>query len=143
MPKGVQIAFLDPAFGATSTMVGWLMLENGIIPDARVATALTYGIKTDTMELARGAGPLDEQVYRDVYSFADKRILARIQRARLSQDYFRVLERGLRRAKVTDFTPLRPISGRSTTPTPSPRSPTSSSASRACGGPWWQATTGR
>ena len=102
MPEGVDIAFLDPDFGATSSMVGWLMLENGIIPDARVATALTYGIKTDTMELARGAGPIDEHVYREVYSFADKRILARIQRARLSQDYFRVLERGLRRARVTD-----------------------------------------
>jgi nanoRNase/pAp phosphatase (c-di-AMP/oligoRNAs hydrolase) len=103
MPDGVKLAFLDTSFGSTSTMVGWLFVENGIQPDARVATALTYGIKTDTLDLARVSGPHDETVYREIYSLADKRILARIQRARLSQEYFQVLERGLRRARVTDF----------------------------------------
>lgn len=104
MPEGVKLAFLDTSFGSTSTQVGWLLVDNGIRPDARVATALAYGIKTDTLDLARVTGPHDEAVYREIYSLADKRILARIQRARLSQEYFQVLERGLRRARVTDFT---------------------------------------
>lgn len=103
MPDGVRLAFLDTSFGSTSTMVGWMLIDNGIRPDARVATALAYGIKTDTLDLARVTGPHDETVYREIYSLADKRILARIQRARLSQEYFQVLERGLRRARVTDF----------------------------------------
>jgi nanoRNase/pAp phosphatase (c-di-AMP/oligoRNAs hydrolase) len=103
VPDGVGVAFLDTTFGSASTMVGWLLLDNGIRPDARVATALTYGIKTDTLDLARAVGPTDERVYRELYALADKRLLGRIQRARLSQEYFQVLERGLRRAQVTDF----------------------------------------
>ncbi|MFV1959366.1 MAG: bifunctional oligoribonuclease/PAP phosphatase NrnA [Planctomycetota bacterium] len=104
MPEGVDVAFLSTDFGSTSTQVGWLLVENGIHPDGRVATALTYGIKTDTMDLSRTQGPHDERVYREIYTLADKRLLGRIQRARLSQEYFQVLERGLRRARVTDFT---------------------------------------
>jgi nanoRNase/pAp phosphatase (c-di-AMP/oligoRNAs hydrolase) len=100
---GVAFPFHDPAFGSTSTMVGTLFLENGIPMDTRVATALTYGIRTDTQDLARGATDEDERVYEWVYGLADKQALARIERARVSREYFVVLERGLRRALISDF----------------------------------------
>jgi nanoRNase/pAp phosphatase (c-di-AMP/oligoRNAs hydrolase) len=100
---GVALPFLDSRFGATASMVGWLLLQNGVPIDERVATALAYGIKTDTMDLTRCQGEVDERVYRDLYALADKRLLSRIERARLPQDYFVLLERGLRRAQVTDF----------------------------------------
>ncbi len=99
----VPFLYIDPKFGSTSTMVGALLVENGIPFDARLATALTYGIRTDTMDLARSASELDERIYRDVYARADKQILARIVGARVPQDYFVQLERALRRAEVTDF----------------------------------------
>ena len=101
--EGVKVPFLDTRFGSTSTMVGWLMVENHIPADWRVATALVYGIKTDTQDLARSDNPYDERVYQEMYERADRQILRRIQRARLPQDYFEVLERGLRRGRVTDF----------------------------------------
>jgi len=100
---GVAFPYHDPAFGSTSTMVGTLFLENGIPMDTRVATALTYGIRTDTQDLARGATEADERVYEWVYALADKQVLARIERARVSREYFVVLERGLRRALISDF----------------------------------------
>jgi nanoRNase/pAp phosphatase (c-di-AMP/oligoRNAs hydrolase) len=100
--EGAAVAFLDPEFGATSTMVGWLLLENGIPVPERVATALVYGIKTDTQDLSRAQGPYDERVYQELHARADKRILGRIERVRLPQDYFVQLEKGLRRAMVTD-----------------------------------------
>jgi nanoRNase/pAp phosphatase (c-di-AMP/oligoRNAs hydrolase) len=99
----VAFPFLDASFGSTSTMVASLMVDNGIPIEARVATALVYGIKTDTQDLSRSAGPEDERIYREVYASADKRILGRIERSRLPQEYFQVLERGLRHARVTDF----------------------------------------
>ncbi len=102
--EGVSVPFLDTSFGSTSTMVGWLMTENHIPVDTRVATALVYGIKTDTLDLSRSESSHDEEVYRQMYEQADKQVLRRIQRARLRPDYFQVLERGLRRARVTDFT---------------------------------------
>ena len=100
----VRVPFLDINFGSTSTMVGWLLTENRIPVNSRVATALVYGIKTDAQDLARSESPYDEMVYQQMYELADKQILRRIQRARLRQDYFQVLERGLRRARITDFT---------------------------------------
>ena len=101
--EGVAVPFLDTRFGSTSTMVGWLMVENNIPASQRVATALVYGIKTDTLDLSRSENPYDERVYHEMYDRSDRQILRRIQRARLPQDYFQVLERGLRRARVTDF----------------------------------------
>ncbi|MHC5012383.1 MAG: DHH family phosphoesterase [Planctomycetota bacterium] len=101
--EGVALPFLAIEFGSTSTMVGWLLVENDIPVDARVATALTYGIRTDTQDLSRSAGPVDDEVFRVMYAAADKRVLGRIERARLPQEYFEVLERGLRHGQVTDF----------------------------------------
>ena len=100
---GVALAMFDPSYGSTSTMVGSLLLDNGVPLDARVATALTYGIRTDTLDLQRGSGPRDEAVFQQVYALADKRLLGKIERARLTQEYFQILENGLRRAQITDF----------------------------------------
>lgn len=100
--EGVALSILDPSYGSTSTMVGALLLDNGVPLDSRVATALTYGIRTDTLDLARGSGPLDESVYEKVYALSDKSILGKIERARLTQEYFQILENGLRRAQITD-----------------------------------------
>lgn len=101
--EGVPLVILDPTYGSTSTMVGSLLLDNGLALDARVATALTYGIRTDTMDLQRGSGPRDEAVFQKVYALADKRLLGKIERARVTQEYFQILENGLRRAQITDF----------------------------------------
>jgi nanoRNase/pAp phosphatase (c-di-AMP/oligoRNAs hydrolase) len=101
--EGVAFPYYDPDYGSTSTMVGALLVENAIPIDQRVATALTYGIRTDTMDLSRGTTPMDEHIFREVYAVADKRALSRIERARVPQEYFVVLERGLRRAQISDF----------------------------------------
>jgi nanoRNase/pAp phosphatase (c-di-AMP/oligoRNAs hydrolase) len=103
MIQDVALPWMDPTFGATASMVGFLFVENRVPLDTRVATALVYGIKTDTQDLARAVGPLDQQVYRELMAISDARVVSRIERARLPQDYFVVLERGLRRAVVTDY----------------------------------------
>jgi hypothetical protein len=100
--SGVALTLLDPASGSTCTMVGALILDNGIELDERVATALAYGIRTDTLDLARGGGPKDEAVFEKVFALADKRLLGKIERARVTQEYFQILENGLRRAQITD-----------------------------------------
>ncbi len=100
--QGVALTLLDPASGSTCTMVGALILDNGIELDERVATALAYGIRTDTLDLARGGGPKDEAVFEKVFALADKRLLGKIERAHVTQEYFQILENGLRRAQITD-----------------------------------------
>jgi nanoRNase/pAp phosphatase (c-di-AMP/oligoRNAs hydrolase) len=97
---GIRLSIVDPSYGATSTMVGELLLANGLAIPERVATALVYGIQTDTQDLARGVSPADERVFADLYPLADKKLLGRIQRARVPQSYFVSMERGLRHAQV-------------------------------------------
>jgi nanoRNase/pAp phosphatase (c-di-AMP/oligoRNAs hydrolase) len=99
---GVACSLHDPGYGATSTLVGEMLLANGLPVPKHVATALAYGIQTDTLDLARPVSPVDERVFAALYSIADKRLLGRIQRARVPEEYFRALERGLRRARIYD-----------------------------------------
>lgn len=97
---GVRLPLVDASYGATSSLVGEMFLANGLsIPD-RVATALVYGIQTDTQDLARNVSPADEDVFAKLYPLADLRLIGRIQRARVPQSYFRIMERGLRHAHV-------------------------------------------
>jgi nanoRNase/pAp phosphatase (c-di-AMP/oligoRNAs hydrolase) len=98
--EAVRLSIVDPSYGATSTMVGEMLLANGLAIPERVATALVYGIQTDTQDLARNVSPADERVFADLYPLADKKLLGRIQRARVPQSYFVSMERGLRHALV-------------------------------------------
>ena len=99
---GVALSLVDAGYGATSTLVGEMLLANGISIPQRIATALCYGIQTDTQALARNAAPADERVYAALHALADKRLLGKIQRARVPREYFAALERGLRRGEVHD-----------------------------------------
>jgi nanoRNase/pAp phosphatase (c-di-AMP/oligoRNAs hydrolase) len=92
----------DAAYGATSTLVGEMILANGMAVPKSLATALCYGIQTDTLDLARNVSPADERVFAALYALADKKLLGRIQRARVPQSWYVSLERGLRRGQVHD-----------------------------------------
>ena len=98
-----QLDLSDSGYGATSTLVGEMLLANGLAIPERMATALCYGIQTDTADLARNVSPADEHVFAILYALADKKLLGRIQRARVPQEYFVALERGLRRARLYDI----------------------------------------
>ena len=104
LPRLVEpsLSIQDAGYGATSTLVGEMLLANGIAIPERVATALVYGIQTDTADLARNVSAHDEQVFAALYPLADHKLLGRIQRARVPESYFRALELGLRRAEVHD-----------------------------------------
>lgn len=97
---GVRLALVDADYGATSSLVGEMLLANGFSIPERIATALVYGIQTDTLDLARNASKVDEDVFTRLYPLADLKLLGRIQRARVPQAYFLGLERGLRNALV-------------------------------------------
>ena len=104
LPRTVEprLCLQDENYGATSTLVGEMLLANGIAIPQRVATALVYGIQTDTADLARNVSTHDEHVFAALYPLADHKLLGRIQRARVPESYFRAIELGLRRAEVHD-----------------------------------------
>ncbi len=86
---------LRRACGATSTMAAELLLAVRHKPSSRLATALFYGIKTDTQALGREASRADEEAYRWLFPLVDHRLLARIERPRLPHYTYRMLEDAL------------------------------------------------
>jgi len=86
--------------GATSTILAEYLEAAGIEPDPRLATALFYGIKSDTLGLVRGASPADVEVYFRLQSHIDFAALVEIESAQVPIEYFRRLDAALHRAKV-------------------------------------------
>ena len=82
--------------GSTSTLVYEYLRDTGVPLDGHTATSLFCGVRFDTGDLAQASTPLDEEAYYDTFRRADKALLARVQRPRLPQDYYRELSRSLR-----------------------------------------------
>ncbi len=81
--------------GATATMAGELLLAARMRVTKKMATALFYGIKTDTQALGREAARADEVAYRWLFPLVDHRLLARIEHPRLPLYTYRMLNDAL------------------------------------------------
>jgi nanoRNase/pAp phosphatase (c-di-AMP/oligoRNAs hydrolase) len=90
-------AFADirPNYGATTTILYEYLKTAGVEITTDLATAMFYGIQSDTQDLGREAGPADIRAYQDLFLLADKKKLARIRCAPVSADYFRMLMESL------------------------------------------------
>lgn len=99
---GPMPAFFDVGgdYGATSTKVVELIIAADVTPPKEVATALFYGIKTDTQNLARDASDADVTAYLFLVGQVDNRILAEIENPQVPVDYFRVFNKAITRSKI-------------------------------------------
>lgn len=100
--EGPEPAFFDVGgeYGATSTKIVELIVAADVCPPQDVATALFYGIKTDTQNLARDASEADVAAYLYLVDKVDNRILAEIENPQVPLDYFRVFNKAITRAKI-------------------------------------------
>jgi nanoRNase/pAp phosphatase (c-di-AMP/oligoRNAs hydrolase) len=81
--------------GATSSMVTDYLMHAGVEVTPDVATALFYGVKTDTADLSRNASPLDVAAYEFLQTRVDRVKLARITTPDVPIEYFRALRAAL------------------------------------------------
>ncbi len=93
-------AEVRPDIGATSTILTEYLKTTGIELTPPVATALFYGIKTDTMGLGRGASPTDVAAYFYLQPRIDVDALVEIERAQVPAEYFRSFDIALQAARV-------------------------------------------
>ena len=87
-------------YGATSTILYEYLKEAGIEPDPPLATALLYGIRSDTQDLGQAAIQADEKALTCLYPLANTRMLSEIQRGGVPRKYFHLLARALAEARV-------------------------------------------
>jgi len=86
-------------YGATSTLLAEYLVAAGVPIEPPLATALVYGILSDTQNLARQTTRRDVEAYLTLYPLANRHILAEIQRHSLPAAYFALLVRGLLNAR--------------------------------------------
>ena len=98
----VEVRFTDvrPEVGATSTILVEYLRAVDLEPEPPLATALFYGIKTDTRGLGRDAAPADLAAYLYLQPRIDTEALSDIERAQVPADYFRDFHRALEEARV-------------------------------------------
>lgn len=89
-------------YGSTSTIV-WEYLKAAEVPVTRkLATALFYGIKSDTHDLWRQVTEADERAYIELFTKVDRKLLASIENPTVPRAYFRYLQRALTEARLYD-----------------------------------------
>jgi nanoRNase/pAp phosphatase (c-di-AMP/oligoRNAs hydrolase) len=99
---GVPFVDIRRNVGATCSIVAKYLIEQEVIPSRVVATALLYGIDTETSGYPREASALDDEAVMFLYPHADKNELARIRNARLPLSHFEALVFALQTTFVYD-----------------------------------------
>jgi len=88
-------------YGSTSSILTEYLKEAGIENiDKKVATALFYGIKSDTSDLGRETTPKDMAAHFFLYPHVLFRVLSRIEHPKVTIDYVRTFEKALRNALI-------------------------------------------
>jgi nanoRNase/pAp phosphatase (c-di-AMP/oligoRNAs hydrolase) len=95
-----RFADLRTAYGATSTIFTEYLRAAGMEPSQRLATALVYGIKTDTLFLERGSNLADLSAFNFLYPLANKAMITRIERPALPREDLEAMGRALSRLQV-------------------------------------------
>ncbi|MBI3794921.1 MAG: DHH family phosphoesterase [Nitrospinae bacterium] len=92
-------AFVDvrPSCGATSIILMEYLEANGTAIDPSLATALYYGIKTDTLALGREASGGGWRAFSELGPLADHGMVSQMERPRLESAEVAVFVRALRR----------------------------------------------
>ena len=101
-PSSLLTAFHDvggPA-GATSTLVTQYIRAARLEPSAQLATALFYGIKSDTRDLGREVNGADVDCYNWLFPHVDKQALSRIEHPSVPARYFAAYHRAYERARL-------------------------------------------
>jgi nanoRNase/pAp phosphatase (c-di-AMP/oligoRNAs hydrolase) len=99
---GVPFLDLRDEYGATSTILTEYLEESKLEIEAKIATALFYGISAETQDLGREATPADIEASHFLFPYTNKRRLSKIENARVPREYFRVFREAIERAALHD-----------------------------------------
>ncbi len=97
-----HIKDIRPNYGATSTiLLEYLLCTNSTI-GTRLATAMLYGIKSDTFALSREVNEWDVEAFSYLYQLANQNLMRRIERPELPPAALDALSLALKNRKVID-----------------------------------------
>jgi nanoRNase/pAp phosphatase (c-di-AMP/oligoRNAs hydrolase) len=80
-----QFVDIKEDYGANSTIMTEYLRAAGIKPSPRLATALFYGIKTDTDNFVRPSAPNDINAFRYLFQFVNVNIIKKIESSEMTR----------------------------------------------------------
>jgi nanoRNase/pAp phosphatase (c-di-AMP/oligoRNAs hydrolase) len=98
--RSARFTDIRSRYGATSTILYEYLTAAKIEIPTPVATAMVYGIRSDTQDLGRESTRADVEAFLALYPHANARALGRIVQAQLPHSYFSKLRTALDEAKV-------------------------------------------
>lgn len=96
----VPFVDLREGYGATSTILTEYLQEGEVPLDPKVATAMFYGIASETQGLKRETQSKDIFASQFLYPYMNKRLLGEIEHPPLSRAYFKLVGDAVRRAQL-------------------------------------------
>jgi nanoRNase/pAp phosphatase (c-di-AMP/oligoRNAs hydrolase) len=98
--RSARFTDIRSRYGATSTILYEYLKAAKITVPPPIATAMVYGIRSDTQDLGRESTKADLEAFLDLYPLANARALGRIVQAPLPRSYFSKLRIALDQATV-------------------------------------------
>jgi nanoRNase/pAp phosphatase (c-di-AMP/oligoRNAs hydrolase) len=90
------------AYGATATILVEYLLASGTKVNERLATALLYAIRSDTLLLDRPVTTADVEAFTWLFVRANRNWIRRIERPALPQQVLPAFAEGLKNARISD-----------------------------------------
>jgi nanoRNase/pAp phosphatase (c-di-AMP/oligoRNAs hydrolase) len=100
--RQTKIHDVRPKAGSTSTIIAEYMKSLGIEPDSNTATALYYGIKTDTVGSGRSSNNQDLEMMSYIFPNLSLKKLTKIESPELPRYYYKNLQKALEYAEIMD-----------------------------------------
>lgn len=94
-PETAALQDIRPEYGATCTMMTEYLYNLGMRPGVRLATALQFGIRTDTLAFQRNTSEVDMRAYQFLNKFADASLLQRIMSREFHLDWLYYFAKGI------------------------------------------------
>lgn len=101
-PLDAPLVDVRPTYGASTTIGTEYLVSARVGIPRSLATAICYGISTETQDLGREAAPADMAAFLEAFPLADLPLLGRLQHPARSVSYFAELDRALHVARVHD-----------------------------------------
>jgi nanoRNase/pAp phosphatase (c-di-AMP/oligoRNAs hydrolase) len=111
-PVRAHIKDVRPSYGSTSTIMTEYLRAAEVKITQKLATALIYGISSDTFHLERGGTRADMEAFAFLHPLANHNALRRIERPELPNEALEVLAHGIARRQLAQgvlFAHLGPI----------------------------------
>jgi nanoRNase/pAp phosphatase (c-di-AMP/oligoRNAs hydrolase) len=85
--------------GATATILTEYLLKSGLEIPVNLATALFYGISSETRALGREASQEDINAYLSLFPKINNRLFSEIEHPKLPREYFDILKKAIQNAR--------------------------------------------